>query len=134
MMRKQFFALVLLAALLTMIFAGCAEEKSDLIGTWALEYALVDGEKEYAPGNCTYRFNEDGTGKISYSASSESDSIAIKWVLDDDTLILSQEVETGDWSQPMNLKILKLTATELQLEAGSGWVEEASSVRWVLSR
>lgn len=125
---------MLLAVLLTMLFAGCSEEKVDPVGTWTLEYVLIDGEKEYAPGNCTFCFNEDGTGKMSYSGSSESGSIAFKWVLDEDTLIFSQEVETGDWSEPMNLQILKLTATELQIEAGSGWVEDTSSVCWVLSR
>lgn len=127
---KRRLLMCLLAMML--LLSACSSNRggrADLIGTWTLEYSIIDGEKEYAPG-AGYSFYEDGTGKL-FSSEGE---YALKWILDGDTLRLSLEIDSGSWTSPLTMKISKLTSTELQLEVDSVWPEGDKHSCLVFSR
>lgn len=118
MVKKRMIAGVLLLALALALFSGCSVQKSMLIGTWTLQYVLVDGEEEYLPMSVSFTFNGDGTGYVAASSGSESIRNGLKWMLDEDTLILAVG-EEENWSDPDYWKILSLTPSELRLGSSS---------------
>lgn len=112
-MKKQIVAIALLLVLSLTLFSGCTSQESDtlqskLIGTWALEYVIIDGAKEYSSELTTYTFYEDGSCSHSFLG----DRDGMKWMFDveEDVLIYSFG------GRPRYKKILKLTSSELMME------------------
>lgn len=133
MKKRRFFAIFLILALLISLLAGCAKDDHDrktepstkmqdtekepsIVGTWRMILNAGDGEME---GTYDYTFFEDGTGSAHYESIDGDDLRAgVKWLLDDDTLIIEYTFEWEDEPQPLEyFEILMLTDSEMILQA-----------------